>query len=118
MHQLSLDMAVGLGYHGNIPTREEVKKMYGNRRTRLDLEADWHEIFRYFGLLRGVTAGMVMRQALARYAVDVEKEFPPVRAHMLAWREAMAAQRANPVVAIREHEFNATHHVSLDDLPF
>lgn len=92
--------------------------MYANRRTRLDLDIDSHETLRYFGLLRGVSAGAVMRQALARYAQDVEKQFPHVRAHMLAWRKAIAAQQAHPGLAHKEHEFNATHHIDLDEVRF
>lgn len=67
--------------------------MYGYRRARLDLDADTHEAFRYFSLLRGVPVGGALRQVLARHAAAVEQEFPPVRAHMLAWRAAMDSAR-------------------------
>lgn len=85
--------------------------MYGYRRTRLDLDADSHECFRYFALLRGVPVGGAMRQVLARYAESVEKEFPSIRAHMLAWREAHEAERASTGDP-------SPYDVMLDQVPF
>ena len=108
--------------------------MYGYKRSRVEVDADTHECFRYFALLRGVPIGAAMRKVLALHAAAVETEFPPVRAHMLAWREAMSAQRADPTLAIEPHAFSAVNHVqpivgagvealtdgevSLDDIPF
>lgn len=73
--------------------------MYGYKRARVDLDADTHETLRYFAMLQGINVGAIVRRSMALYAAAAEKEFPPVRVHMLAWREAQAAQRAVPRAA-------------------
>ena len=92
--------------------------MYGYKRSRVDLDADTHETLRYFALLRGINVGAICRKAMAEFAARVEGEFPPVRAHMLAWRAAQAMQSAvplSPYEGMREIE-----HVveNMDELPF
>lgn len=100
--------------------------MYEYKRARVDLDADTHETFRYFALLRGVPVGAALRRVLALHAQTIEKEFPPIRAHMLAWRTAVDMQRAMPVAhsewdtpleraeaAIAEQQGD-----SLDEVPF
>jgi len=89
--------------------------MYGYRRARVDLDADTHECFRYFSLLRGVPVGGAMRQVLSREAVTIEKEFPPIRAHMLAWRAAMAAARSVDGNAVAACD---TGSPELEEIPF
>lgn len=89
--------------------------MYGYKRARVDLDADTHECFRYFSLLRGVPVGGALRQVLAREAAKVEADFPPIRAHMLAWRAAMDASRIHEGVAIVGTDTGAT---GVDGVPF
>lgn len=68
--------------------------MYGTKRVRVELDAPSHEALRYFGLLRGVPIGSVMRRALNSYASAVVEEFPAVKAHVAA---KIAAAKAGPV---------------------
>ena len=65
--------------------------MDGLKRHRVELDAYSYEVLRYFGLLRGVPVGSVMRRALSTFASSVVKEFPPVQAHMLALKAAEEA---------------------------
>lgn len=92
--------------------------MYGYKRARVDLDADTHESLRYFALLQGNNVGAIVRRVMAKYAAQVEKDFPPVRAHQLAWRQAMANQRVDPATAFKEWE-HTVKGVELDDeVPF
>jgi len=89
--------------------------MYGYRRARVDLDADTHECFRYFSLLRGVPVGGALRQVLSREAATIEKEFLPIRAHMLAWRAAMAAARSVEGNAVTTYD---TGSPCVEEIPF
>jgi len=66
--------------------------MHGNRRIRVELDAESYEALHYFGLLRGVPIGRTITRILAIHATEVTKDFPPVRAHLLAWHRARAAK--------------------------
>lgn len=88
--------------------------MYGYKRTRLDLDADTHETYRYFALLRGLPVGGVLRRILADYAQKVEKDVPPIRVHMLAWREAMDNARAGALDGV----VHSSGSPDLDEIPF
>lgn len=68
--------------------------MNATRRIRLELDADTYELHHYFASLRGLSLGRHLGKVLASYAASAEKEFPSMRAHMLAWRQARAAQPA------------------------
>lgn len=46
------------------------------------------EALRYFGLLRGVALGSIINKQLHVYAEMVQKEFPAVRAHVMAVMQA------------------------------
>ncbi len=59
-----------------------------SRRHRVELDPISYEALRYFGLLRGRPIGQVMTRILADHADKVQKEFPAVRAHVLAWGQA------------------------------
>lgn len=61
------------------------------RWVRVELPGETYSALRYFGLLRGVPVGHVMRKALELFADQVQKEFPPVHAHVLA---QLAAEQA------------------------
>lgn len=56
----------------------------GWKRHRVQLDEISYESLRYFGLLRGVTLGSILNRQLTTYATMVQKEFPAVRAHVLA----------------------------------
>lgn len=88
--------------------------MYGYRRARLDLDADTHECFRYFALLRGVPVGGALRQVITLHAQTIEKEFPPVRSHMLAWRQAMDAARSSTGTVVGTDSGD----LEVDEIPF
>lgn len=66
--------------------------MNATKRVRVELDAPSYEALRYFGLLRGVPVGSVMRRALNSYASAVVEEFPAVKAHMAAAAAAEAAR--------------------------
>jgi len=65
------------------------------RRVRVELPGETYAALRYFGLLRGVPVGTVMRKAVVSFADEVQKEFPQVYAHVLAQHEADI--EANPI---------------------
>jgi hypothetical protein len=58
-----------------------------------------YEALRYFGLLRGAPLGTVLNRQLATFAAMVQKEFPAVRAHVLA---VMNAQ-GHDVEVVEDH---------------
>lgn len=92
--------------------------MHGYKRARIDLDADTHETIRYFALLRGINVGAVCRKILSEYAARVEGEWPPIRAHMLAWRQAQSNQHPVPYDPARSMgEIEATM-ADLDEIPF
>jgi len=78
--------------------------MHGTRRIRVELDAESYEALHYLGLLRGVPVGKTITRILAIHATEVTKDFPPVRAHLLAWHQARAAKQAltsdNPVEGV------------------
>jgi hypothetical protein len=63
------------------------------KRIRLVLDAETYELHHYFAQLRGRSLGWHLRRVLALYAQTAEQENPPLRAHMLAWREAKKAEQ-------------------------
>jgi len=65
--------------------------MDGIKRHRVELDPYSYEVLRYFGLLRGVPIGRVMRRALYAFAQGVVEEFPPIKAHMVALAAAEAS---------------------------
>lgn len=67
--------------------------MATTRRIRLELDSPSYEAVRYFGLLRGVPVGSVMRRAMESYARTIQQEFPAVRAHVLAKMQAYTAMQ-------------------------
>lgn len=68
--------------------------MNATRRIRLELDADTYELHTYFARLRGLSTGRHLAKVLASWAATAEGEFPSMRAHMLAWREAQNAARS------------------------
>jgi hypothetical protein len=78
--------------------------MHGHRRIRVELDAESYEALHYFALLRGDPIGRAIARLLAIHATDLLEQFPPVRAHLLAWHQARAAQQKlasdNPVEGV------------------
>ena len=79
--------------------------MHGPRRIRVELDAESYEALHYFALLRGDPIGRAIAHVLAIHATDVIEQFPPVRAHLLAWHQARSAQQKtlaadNPVEGV------------------
>lgn len=70
--------------------------MSETKRIRIDLDKHSYEVLHYFGLLRGRPMGHTLREILARHAASVEEEFPPVRAHILAWEAARLQEPVDP----------------------
>jgi hypothetical protein len=66
-----------------------------NKRVRVELPTETYDALQYFALLRGVPVGAVLSRALVMFTDQVQKEFPPVYAHVMAQREA--AIEANPI---------------------
>lgn len=64
--------------------------MDATRRLRVELAAEDFEALRYFALLRGVSMAAACGKVLAIHADTVAKEFPAVKAHVLAWRQAQS----------------------------
>lgn len=66
--------------------------MNARKRLRVEVDIDTFECLKYFSLLRGMPVGRSIASMLAIHAASIEKEFPPIRAHMLAWRAALSSQ--------------------------
>lgn len=83
-----------------------------DKRIRLQLDADTYELHAYFAKLRGLSTSSHLGKILAQYATSAETEFPPLRAHMLAWRAARSVESA---IDRRSDNLVA---IDLDSVPF
>ena len=54
------------------------------RYHRVQLAVIDYEALQYFAMLRGLPLGSVLNRQLHVYSEAVQKEFPPVRAHVMA----------------------------------